>query len=241
MRKLSATLLGLLFASSPAFAQDHKPVDLNVGFGVIFPTSDLKNDFNAGWNGTIGVTFNVNEKLGFLVDYTYDRMNGPSKTISVTSNPIAGAVTNGVIDSNHQMHVVTFDAVYKATSKDSPVGGYILGGGGYYHRIVQLTSPSVGFTSICDPFWYVCYPIAVPVTQIIGDRSSNDFGINFGGGITFGHEAKFYVEARYHYVIGKDITPSTSNLPSTAAAVANCSSGCSTSASYFPIIFGIRW
>jgi hypothetical protein len=118
---------------------------------------------------------------------------------------------------------------------DSPVGGYVLGGAGYYHRIVQLTSPSVGYTTICDPYWYVCYPAAVSVDQIIGDRSSNDFGINFGGGVTFGHEAKFYVEARYHYVFGKTITPTTA-LGNTV-----CPNSCSTSASYFPLIFGIRW
>lgn len=34
------------------------------------------------------------------------------------------------------------------------------------------------------------------------DRSANDFGVNFGGGITLGTEARFYIEARYHYVWG---------------------------------------
>ena len=57
------------------------------------------------------------------------------------------------------------------------------------------------------------YPTAVSVDNILGDRSSNDFGIDFGGGVTFGHEAKFYVEMRYHYVWGPTITPPNSNLP----------------------------
>ena len=78
--------------------------------------------------------------------------------------------------------------------------GYFLGGLGIYHRQLQLTSPAVGYTTFCDPYWLVCYPAAVSVDNILGSRSSTDFGINFGGGVTFGHEAKFYVEMRYTYV-----------------------------------------
>ena len=51
----------------------------------------------------------------------------------------------------------------------------------------------------------MCYPVAVSVDNILGDRSSNDFGINIGGGVTFGGEAKFYIETRYHYVWGPTI------------------------------------
>ena len=231
MRRLFTALLLTLVVAAPALAQDYKPVDVNFGFGWAFPSTDFAKSFDAGWNGTIGATFNINEKLGVLADYTYTRMNGPEKTISVVSNPIAGAVTNGLLESNHQMHVGTFDLVYKEQSKEHPIGGYVLGGGGIYHRIVQLTSPTVGYTTYCDPYWYVCYPALVSVDQIIGDRSSNDFGINFGGGVTFGHQAKFYVEARYHYVWGPKVNvPAGVTVPNT-----------STNAQYFPITFGVRF
>jgi opacity protein-like surface antigen len=231
----------LFVLASPAFAQDYKPVDINLGLGWVFPTSDLKNDFNAGFNGSIGVTFNVNAHLGVQAEYMYNHMDGPEKTISVSATPVAAAVTNGLIESNHQMHVGTFNLVYRDQSKSSPFGGYALGGLGIYHRIVQLTSPSVGYATVCDPFWYVCYPTAVSVDQILGDRSSNDFGINFGGGVTFGHEAKFFIEARYHYVFGKTINPTATTLPAGTTATQTCASGCSTSASYFPLTFGVRW
>src|SRR4051794_26637349 len=232
MRKLLTALSVVLLAATPALAQE-KPVDFNFGFGWIFPVSDLKNDFDAGRTGTLGATFNTSKNLGFRVDYSYDHMKGPDKTIQISQTPILANLTNGIIQSNHQMHVLDFDLVYKAGSHDSPVGGYVLGGAGYYHCIVQLTSPAVGYTTICDPYWYVCYPAAVSVDQILGDRSSTDMGINFGGGITFGHEAKFYIEARYAYVFGKTITPSV--------ATTACPNGCSTSASYIPLTFGVRW
>ena len=72
-------------------------------------------------------------------------------------------------------------------------------------------------------------PVAVSTDQIIGDRSSTDFGINFGGGITFGSAAKFYIEARYHYVWGPKIT------------AAGSSTDYSTNAQYFPLTFGVRF
>ena len=115
---------------------------------------------------------------------------------------------------------------------------------GIYHRIVQLTTPSVGYTSVCDPYWYVCYPTLVSVDAIIGDKSSNDFGIDFGGGLTFGHESKFYVESRFHYVWGKTFTPSATTLPSgvtVGTTQTSCADGCTTNAAYFPLTFGFRW
>jgi opacity protein-like surface antigen len=235
MRRLVAAAFVTLVAAAPAAAQDYKPIEWNIGFGATFPTADFKQNFDAGWNGTFGVTFNINEHLGVQGEYIYSRMEGPDKVISLTANPIGGAITNGLLQSNHQMHVGNVNLVYRGGNRDSGLGGYVLGGLGLYHRMIQLTSPSVGYTTFCDPWWYVCYPVAVSVDTIIGDRSSNDFGINFGGGITFGHEAKFYIEARYHYVWGPTITPTT---PAPSASVPT---NVSSNASYFPLMFGVRF
>jgi opacity protein-like surface antigen len=231
-------LLVAIGTATPAMAQDDKLADVNIGFGATFPTSGFKDSFDTGWNGTIGVTFNINPHLGVQGEYTYARMNGPEKTILVSPTP-GGIGSNQLIESNQQMHIGAVNLVAKSQGRDSAVSGYLLGGLGLYHRMIQLTSPAVGFTTFCDPYWYVCYPAAVSVDNILGDRSSNDFGINFGGGVTFGHEAKFYVEMRYHYVWGPSIT-AASTLPA-AAGTPNCSGGCSSNASYFPLTFGVRF
>ena len=236
MRKLLSACFVILVVATPALAQD-KPVDVNVGFGVTFPTSGFKDSFNTGWDGTIGVTYNINPKLGIQSEYIYGRMNGPEKTILVSPIP-GGATSAQLIESNHQMHVGSFNLVYKEHPSDSAIGGFVLGGAGIYHRMIQLTSPAIGYATYCDPYWYVCYPVAVSVDNILGTRSSNDFGIDFGGGVTFGHEAKFYVEMRYHYVWGPTVK-APANLP--AGSAATCSGGCSSNASYFPITFGVRW
>ena len=111
------------------------------------------------------------------------------------------------------------------------VNFYGLAGLGYYHRIIELTSPAVGYATVCDPYWLVCFPAAVSVDQIFGSRSSNDFGINFGGGVEFGHEAKFFIEARYTAVFGGTVTPPA------GVTVANTS----TTVSYFPLMFGVKF
>jgi len=233
MRKVVLAAFMCLAAAGVAGAQD-KPVDVNFGFGFVMPVTGLNDSFDTGWNGNAGVTFNLTPTFGVQAEYMYMRMDGPQKTISVVSNPIAGAVTNGLLEANHQAHAITFNGVIKSKS-DGLVGGYGVAGFGYYHRIIQVTSPSVGYATYCDPYWYVCYPTLVSIDTIIGDRSSNDFGINFGGAITFGHEAKFYVEARYHYVWGPKIGPTINPLTGASAE------GQSTNAGYLPVTFGVRW
>jgi len=240
MRKIVLAVIATLAVASSAAAQDYKPFDIMFGFGWAFPTMDFKNSFDAGWNGMIGGAFNFNEHWGFEADYTYAHMNGPERTIFVSPIP-GGATSAQLIESNHQMHIGSFNAMWRTQSKDRAIGGYLLGGMGIYHRIIQLTSPAVGYTTICDPYWYVCYPAAVSVDNILGDRSSNDFGIDFGGGITFGHEVKFFVESRYHYVWGPTITPATIPSNPITGSTQTCSPSCSTNAAYIPLTFGVKW
>ena len=137
MRKLLSAFFVILVVATPALAQD-KPVDVNVGFGVTFPTSGFGESFNTGWDGTIGVT-STSPSRDPERDI-YGRMNGPEKTILVSPIP-GGATSAQLIESNHQMHVGSFNLIYK-TPSDRPVGGFVLGGAGIYHRMIQLTSPA---------------------------------------------------------------------------------------------------
>jgi len=236
MRRILAVIFGVLITVAPAGAQD-KPVTINLGAGPLIPLGGFKDSFNTGALGGIGATFNLSPALGLQADYNYNWMPGPEKTIFVSPTP-GGITSSQLIESNHHMHTLTFNAVYSGHKSGSKVGGYGLGGLGYYHRTIQLTSPAVGYATYCDPYWYVCYPTAVSVDNILADRSSNDFGINFGGGVTFGGDAaKFFVEMRYHYVWGPEVRaqgPVVSGGPCQTEA-------CSTNAQYLPITFGFRW
>ena len=101
------------------------------------------------------------------------------------------------------MQYFTVSAVFQRP-EGSGVRPYGLVGGGVYYRPVQVTTEELGFApGFCDPFWYVCYPgQIVPVEDVIGERSSTDFGMDFGGGVNFG---TFYTELRYHYIWGPTV------------------------------------
>ena len=217
-------LCALLALVVPAVAQaQDNPVQVNFGGGVTFPVGDVAESFDTGWNFAAGLTFNANEAVGLQAEYQYHRFGGPDRLF----DDVGTSAPNDqiLIQSNHQMNVVDFNVVLRAGGT-SGVRGYVLAGPGVYWRKVQLTTPSVGLITVCDPYWYVCFPSPVATDAIIGDRTSTDFGINVGGGVNFG---AFYIEARYHYVFGDDVQ------------VADGGQTFSTNASYFPITFGFRF
>jgi hypothetical protein len=235
-RQILLAFVTVILFALPAAAQVEQPFEFKIGGGVIWPMSDLKNDFNAGGEFEIGGTFWFTPMLGIEAQYVYEHMNGPEKTVPLSSTPIANALTNGLIESNHHVHAGVFDLAFRSHNPDQLVHGYGVAGLGIYHRVVQLTSPSVGYTTVCDPYWYVCYPGYVSIDQILGERSSNDFGINFGAGATFGHHAKFYTELRYTYVWGPTVNPTQ---PANPIATPTTSS-VSTNVSYLQWTFGLK-
>ena len=81
-----------------------------------------------------------------------------------------------------------FDVNVVLQKPEGSVRPYGLVGMGVYYRPIQVTTPAVGYIpGFCDPWWYVCYPGGfVPVDQIVGERSSTDFGMDFGGGVNLG-------------------------------------------------------
>ena len=59
----------VLFAAIPVSAQvDKKKVNVNIGAGYTFALSDVRNYLGDGWNLGLGMTFNVNPKMGFQVE-----------------------------------------------------------------------------------------------------------------------------------------------------------------------------
>ena len=220
-RLLASILFLMIFAAAvPALAQE-KPVTFNIGVGPIMPQGDTGDRFDTGVTFPIGVTFNINENVGIQGEYRYSWMGGPEGTITEQDGDRV------LLESNHTMHVGTANVVF-SPSTSGGVSGYGLFGIGVYHRSVELTTPAVGLVTVCDPWWYVCYPAAVPVDQVIGSRSTTDFGINFGGAITF---AAFFVEVRYHYVWGPEI-----DIPAALGGGSVKANG-----HYLPIIFGVRF
>jgi hypothetical protein len=233
MRKL---LFGAFFvtlvAATPARAQSvyaDRPVHLNIGGGFTTPVSDVADRFDTGGNFNVGVIFEPTPVIGLQVEYSYNGLSGQEAQIPVFANPLAAAATNGIIESHHNMQYFNFNGIF-STGGDSLVKAYAIGGTGMYYRSVSLTSPDVGFTTYCDPYWYVCYPTLTEIDRVIGDRSSWDPGVNVGGGVTIGlgSEAVFYVETRWHYMWGPEVIDGD--------GVARNANG-----QYLPVTFGFRF
>jgi opacity protein-like surface antigen len=231
MKKLLfGACMAMAITASPVWAQDEKPVQVNLGGGVVMPLSDVKERFGTGGNFNIGVILSPPHLPHFAlqVEYGYNRLAGEDTTIP-TSITAGGAITStALIESHHNMQYIDFNGIFKGGT--GPVQPYGIGGFGMYYRSVSLTTPDIGFTTWCDPYWYVCYPTAVSIDRVIGDRSSWDPGINVGGGISFkiGESAKFYVETRYHYMWGPTFTD--------FQGVEHKANG-----QYLPITFGFRF
>lgn len=222
---LAVTLVGV----SPAFAQD-KPIHVNLGGGVTMPLSDVKDRFGTGGHFNIGVVFEPTPTFGVGVEYSFNRLAGEDKTITVFPTPVPGASgSSATIESHHNMQYISFNGMLRP-SGDANIKPYFTGGAGFYYRSVSLTTPAVGYTTVCDPYWYVCYPALVEVDRIIGDRSSWDPGFNLGGGINFkiGDSASFYVETRWHYMWGPEFTNGNGEKVK-------------ANGQYLPITFGFRF
>jgi Outer membrane protein beta-barrel domain len=226
MRIASCISIGaLLLALTPSIGgAQEKRFHVNFGGGPTFNAGDLGDHFANGWGPAFGVTIDgPNRKVAFQFEYAYRWFDIKDDA------PIFGATR---FSANHQTHQLDFNVVANLAAPGSTVRPYVVAGPGAYNRKVEITE-YVGNGVICDPYWYVCG--VYPVEAVLGSRGGWDFGFNVGGGVGFGigESSEFYVEMRYHYVMGPEIE--------TATPVAGSTGGGSTNGSYYPLTFGFRF
>src|SRR5262245_18574314 len=222
-------IVGWLFVAavvmaSPAQAQERK-FYFNIGGGYTFSLSEVREHLGDGGNFAAGVTFQLTPMIGIQGEYGYTGLR--EKRIS---RDIPGAgITN--FDVHGSMHYGTANLVFGGRPSGAVIT-YFMGGVGVYGRPVTVTTPALGFVPpYCDPWWYVCWPGGVvEVDQVIGSRSSTDFGINVGGGLNFHirNNISAYFEVRYHYIWGPELKNA-----GTSAGKAN--------GQFLPLTFGIRF
>jgi opacity protein-like surface antigen len=239
LRRVGLVFVAAAMAATTAAAQDVKPIQLTIGGGYTSVLGAAKDHIGNAGNFTVGVLYNMNPVISLQGEYGWNGVK--KKRISVpVVNPLGSVPTNQDFFADGNMQYGDFNVLVhaKTQGKAKPYG---LVGAGVYYRPINITTPAVGYTTICDPFWYVCYPAAVPVDQVVGSRSSTDFGMNFGGGVDFRfHEhASFYVEVRYHYVWGPTIP--SGNVPTNPIAGTNVPTNLKANGQFLPITFGFRF
>ena len=211
--KVCVSLLALCcLAAIPALAQNSRFTGF-VGGGFSEPVQDIGTRLNVGWNAAGGAGLNFNRHAGILVDFMFNDLGINQTTLNSIQVP------NGTT----RVWGFTLDPVFRIAPRgeDSPVGMYITGGGGIYHRTVEFTQPAVATVTLFDPFFGILYPAAIPTNQVLASYSNYKGGLDIGAGIDFklGHSnAKLFAEARYHYIF---TAPTATTL--------------------LPVTFGVRW
>jgi opacity protein-like surface antigen len=229
-------VLALVLAAIPAAAQvDEKKINVNFGGGYTFALSDVSNYLGNGYNVSLGMTFNFNKHFGVQVEYGFNGLGQKEVDFPVCDQPGCTNPVNKPFYADMNMQFVDFNLVLRGGGNDK-MTPYAIVGGGYYYRPVKVTTPATGYVpGYCDPFWYWCYPGGwVSYDKIIGSRSTNDFGMDFGGGVSFklGDSAAIYFEARYHYIWG----PSYNVTDAAGKTYSGTANG-----KFMPIVVGIKF
>jgi opacity protein-like surface antigen len=241
LRRFGLLLAAVLIAAVPAVAQDEKPVKVTVGGGFTGVYGDGADRIGNGGNFTLGLLFKVSPTVSLQGEYGWNGMKQKNLQIPVSVNPLAGGVPSDFFaDANMQYGDFNVMLHPASSGKAQP---YFLTGLGVYYRPVTISTPSIGFATVCDPYWYVCYPAAVPVEQIVGSRSSTDFGMNFGAGVDFKvHEsASIFFEIRYHYIWGPKISQDLVPTNPIAGGPETTPKSLSANGQFLPITVGFRF
>ena len=192
-----------------AQAQDKK-VNFSFGGGYTQPNAEVSDRLGGGFNFNLGLQVNVTPVIAIEGLYSYNGFGDKQlPDIPIAGNPGGPTVPSELFGDMNMQYGTASLIVQKPSGTVRPYG---LMGMGVYNRKISLTTPGVGWVpGYCDPWWYVCYPGGwVETTNVIGDRSSTDFGMAFGGGVNFG---VMYAELRYHYVWGPEVEGGTVTVP----------------------------
>lgn len=192
----------LILIPTGAQAQERR-VSLTLGGGFTAPNAEVRDHFGDGYNLNVGVEVAVTPVIAIEGLYSFNGLGQKNIAIPVSPQPADGGTVPTDFFADMNMQYGTASLIVQAPP-DRSVRPYGLAGIGMYYRPISITTPGVGYVpGYCNPWWYVCYPGGfVPVENIVGERSSTDFGMSLGGGLKFG---PMYAEVRYHYIWGPTI------------------------------------
>src|SRR5215472_694076 len=181
-----------LLAQEP---QEAPRFNFDIGGGVGFPTSTTSNYVNSGANFVVGGGARLHSGFGVNSEFSWQDLPPKSSVIAATGAP-GGSARQYSVTGNMLLH----------TPESHKVGGYGIGGIGWYHRSWELTAPTLAIGTTCFPsyaFWgVVCTNGLVTATQVLRSGSGNAFGWNVGGGLTYRlgeTHLKVYAESRIHF------------------------------------------
>jgi hypothetical protein len=178
------------------------PLVWNFGGAAVVPLGPQADRLNLGGGFTAGLTFNPHPVLGLQLEYGGSWASLKSGSGPLAAQGIGGTGSFQYLDLNLVVH----------PGRAGPASFYLVGGGGLYYRYATITRVTgTAVVPYCDPWLYYCSATPVSTGTVLGSRSSWDWGLDAGLGVTFAvaPPLRLYLEARYHYVFGPSFTTST--------------------------------
>ena len=191
--------------------KDYRNWTFNAGGGVSLLGGTTQTYVRGGGGlATAGVARNSSKYLGLRLDFQYANLPLKNQALELAQAPKATT----------QAYTVTLDPIINIpVSHDW--GGYIVLGATYIHRSGKLDSSTARVGESCDGFftwWGTCYAGSLPINGKFLDSSLNQYGYNFGGGITrkIRPNIDLYAEFRFIHAsksgVTTDIRPITIGL-----------------------------
>jgi Outer membrane protein beta-barrel domain len=189
--RCAIAVLACLVFTGIGFAQEegHK-WSANVGGGFTPLLGDLSRRLDNGWHVTFGAGYRPTSRFTIGGQVMYNGLGVSQGTLNEFSVPAGNA------------HLWAFTAEPRLSfAPRHHFSPYLIGGVGYYRRVVEFTQPTVTTVTVFDPFFFGFFPVLVPANQVLGRITRNGIGGNGGFGFEFGmrHGVKIFTEARFHY------------------------------------------
>jgi len=195
-----------------AKVKEYKNWTFNAGGGASL-TNGTTRTFVRGGGGVAaaGVARNYSKYFGLRLDFQFDNLPLRNSALALAQAP--GATSH--------VYSVMLDPIVNIQATKS-WGGYLLAGPSYFHRSGKLDSSTAIPGSACDAFftwWGTCFAASLPLNGKFLSASQNQFGENFGGGITRKIRPNMDVYVEFRYLHGKriGITTDLRPLPSACA------------------------
>lgn len=188
---VATALLLTCAAARMAQAQDDHKLTLEGGGGISPLVGDISNRLDTGWHIMFGAGYNFTRHFTVTGEFMYNGFG------------VSRAVLNEAKVPDGNAHLWSLTANPKIRfSPDSKIDPYVVGGIGYYRRVVEFTQPTLVPTLIFDPFFGALFNTLVPANQVIGRITRDGFGGSVGGGVDVrlgSGGLKLFGEIRYHH------------------------------------------
>lgn len=184
-----------------AKANQYNKWSFNVGGGGSL-TNGTTQKFVRGGGGVAaaGAARNYSKYFGLRLDFQFDNL-------PLRSSALQAAQAPGATDHVYTLALGPIINIPVSTNW----GGYVVAGPAFYHRSGKLDSSTAIPGSACNSFfqwWGHCFNGSLPINGNFLHSSQNEFGYDFGGGITrkIRPNMDFYAEFRYLHGKRNNIT-----------------------------------